>query len=267
MKRGEERGREEKKSARREERKEKSPPPPVTHARVPESKGERRRRERDRGNRGEKEEKRERERWREREWRMTCTQRGSQMRDGITKPSTSELNDVYPKHHTHSLSLSLSISLSLSLSLLTGKIGRATVEMKEYKNPLRMRLTRAHIVWERKNEQKKIPQKFYHRLMFFLSLHEEVGAGGLVGGLEAASRRPDLAIDQRELDLGVMELLGVIAFAELRRNGRRLNDLDAWWSHSMTRCHLIIHLLNCPIQCSIPVLLVHVMIPSSTLVP
>ena len=39
MKRGEERG--------REERKEKSPPPPVTHARVPESKGERRRRERD----------------------------------------------------------------------------------------------------------------------------------------------------------------------------------------------------------------------------
>ena len=47
MKRGEERGREEKKSTRREERKEKSPPPPVTHARVPESKGERRRRERD----------------------------------------------------------------------------------------------------------------------------------------------------------------------------------------------------------------------------
>ena len=34
--------------ARREERKEKSPLPPVTHARVPESKGERRRRERDR---------------------------------------------------------------------------------------------------------------------------------------------------------------------------------------------------------------------------
>ena len=55
MKRGEERGREEKKSARREERKEKSPPPPVTHARVPESKGERRRRERDRGNRGRRE--------------------------------------------------------------------------------------------------------------------------------------------------------------------------------------------------------------------
>ena len=36
-----------------------SPPPPVTHARVPESKGERRRRERDSGNRGEKEEKRD----------------------------------------------------------------------------------------------------------------------------------------------------------------------------------------------------------------
>ena len=66
MKRGEETGRGEKKSARREERKEKSPPPPVTHARVLESKGERRRHERDRGNRG-REEREERKRGRERE--------------------------------------------------------------------------------------------------------------------------------------------------------------------------------------------------------
>ena len=69
MKRGEERGREEKKSASREERKEKSPRPPVTHARVPESKGEGRRRERDRGNWGRegREGREERKRGRERE--------------------------------------------------------------------------------------------------------------------------------------------------------------------------------------------------------
>ena len=70
MKRGEERGREEKKSGRREERKEISPPPPVTHARVPESNGERRRCERETVEiGGEKEEKREREGERERERR------------------------------------------------------------------------------------------------------------------------------------------------------------------------------------------------------
>eukprot|EP01018_Ginkgo_biloba_P004858 Gb_05344 [translate_table: standard] len=64
-----------------------------------------------------------------------------------------------------------------------------------------------------------------------------------------------------------MKLLGILTLAELCRNSCRLNNLNAGLSHSVTRSHLIVHLRNRPIKCCVTILFVHVVVPSSTLIP
>jgi len=64
-----------------------------------------------------------------------------------------------------------------------------------------------------------------------------------------------------------MELLGALTLAELGRDGRRLDDLDAREPNPVTRCHLGVHLFNCAIQSGVPILLVHVVIAGSALIP
>jgi len=64
-----------------------------------------------------------------------------------------------------------------------------------------------------------------------------------------------------------MELLGALTLAELGRDGRRLDDLDAREPNPVTRCHLGVHLLNRAIQSGVPILLVHVVIAGSALIP
>lgn len=64
-----------------------------------------------------------------------------------------------------------------------------------------------------------------------------------------------------------MELLGAIPLAQLGWDGGCLDNLDAVMTNPVTRSHLGVHLLNTTIQGGITVLLVHVVIASSTLVP
>lgn len=98
-------------------------------------------------------------------------------------------------------------------------------------------------------------------------LHEQVGPRGFVCCLELPGGWPHLLKHQGEFDLWVMELLGAFPLAEFCRNGCCLNDLDAWAPHSMARSHLVIHVLDSPVQCCIPILLVHVVITCSALIP
>lgn len=75
-------------------------------------------------------------------------------------------------------------------------------------------------------------------------LHEQVWPRCFVGGLELSGWRPDLPDHQRELNFGVVELLGAFSLAELGRNGSRLDDLDAVVSDPVSRGHLSVHLLD-----------------------
>lgn len=63
-----------------------------------------------------------------------------------------------------------------------------------------------------------------------------------------------------------MELLGAFPLAKLCWDGCCLDDLDAWKPHPVTRGHLIVHMFYCTIQSCVPVLLIHIVITSSTLV-
>ena len=63
-----------------------------------------------------------------------------------------------------------------------------------------------------------------------------------------------------------MELLCALPLAELSWNSGRLDDLDAVMTDPVARSHFSVHLFYTTIQCGITVLLVHVMIPSPTLV-
>ena len=84
--------------------------------------------------------------------------------------------------------------------------------------------------------------------------------------LELPRRGPNLPEHQWELDLGVVELLGALPLAEFCWDSCSLDDLDAWRSHPVTRCHLSVHVFNSTIQSCVSVLLVHVVITSPTLV-
>lgn len=64
-----------------------------------------------------------------------------------------------------------------------------------------------------------------------------------------------------------MELFGALPFAELSWDGGSLDDLNAGKPDPMAGSHLIVHLLDCTIQCGITVLLIHVVIASPTLIP
>lgn len=64
-----------------------------------------------------------------------------------------------------------------------------------------------------------------------------------------------------------MELLGVFAFAQLRGDGGCLDNLDARKPNTVTGCHLVVHLFDGTVECGVPVFLVHVVVPSSALVP
>ena len=96
--------------------------------------------------------------------------------------------------------------------------------------------------------------------------HEQVGPWSPEGGLQLPGWRPDFAVNQRKLNLRIVELLGVVPLAELEVNCCRLNDLDAGWPHAVTGSHLIVHLLHGTIKGGITVLLVHVVVPSPALV-
>jgi hypothetical protein len=63
-----------------------------------------------------------------------------------------------------------------------------------------------------------------------------------------------------------VELLGVVPLAQLEIDRGGLDDLDARGSHTVTRCHLSVHLLHCTIQSGVTVLLVHVVVAGPALV-
>ena len=64
-----------------------------------------------------------------------------------------------------------------------------------------------------------------------------------------------------------MKLLSALPFAKFSWDSGGLNDLDAMRTDPVARSHLSVHLFNTTIQSSITVLLVHVMVTSSTLIP
>ena len=64
-----------------------------------------------------------------------------------------------------------------------------------------------------------------------------------------------------------MELLGTLPLAKLSRNSGCLDDLNAVITNPVTWSHFSVHLFNSTIQSGITVLLVHVVIASSTLIP
>lgn len=63
-----------------------------------------------------------------------------------------------------------------------------------------------------------------------------------------------------------MELLGALPLAHGSRYGSCLDDLNAGKPYAVSRGHLIVHLFHCTVQGGITELLVHVVIPSSTLI-
>ena len=96
-----------------------------------------------------------------------------------------------------------------------------------------------------------------------LVLHENVGLWSFVCSLDWWS---DLPENKRELDLGVMELLGALSLAQTCRDCSGLDDLNAREPHSMARSHLSVHLLHRTVESGVTELLVHVVVPSSALV-
>jgi hypothetical protein len=98
------------------------------------------------------------------------------------------------------------------------------------------------------------------------SSNECVGPGGLESSLQLPCWRSDLAVGQGELNLRVVELLGVLTLAQRDRDCGGLDDLNAREPNSVTRSHLVVHLLYCSVHCGITVLLVHIVIPSTTLI-
>ena len=64
-----------------------------------------------------------------------------------------------------------------------------------------------------------------------------------------------------------MKLLGPLPLAKFGWDSSSFNDLDAMITDPVAGSHLVVHLLNTTIQSGITVLLVHVVIPSSTLIP
>lgn len=64
-----------------------------------------------------------------------------------------------------------------------------------------------------------------------------------------------------------MELFGAFPLAQLSRNSGSFNDLDAWMSHPVSRSHLVVHLFHSTVESGVTIFLVHVMVPSSALVP
>ncbi|CAF2095624.1 unnamed protein product [Brassica napus] len=87
------------------------------------------------------------------------------------------------------------------------------------------------------------------------------------GGLELPGWWSHLAEHQWELDLTIVKLFGALPLAKLCRNSGCLDDLDAREPHTVSGRHLGVHLLNGTVQSSVTVLLVHVVVPSSALVP
>ena len=98
-------------------------------------------------------------------------------------------------------------------------------------------------------------------------LHEKVGFGCLVSGLQLPAWWSHLTEHQGELDLTVVKLFGALPLAEFGGNSCCLNDLDAREPDTVSGRHLGVHLLNGTVQGSVTVLLVHVVVSSSALVP
>ena len=84
--------------------------------------------------------------------------------------------------------------------------------------------------------------------------------------LQLPSGWPYLPEHQRELDFGVMHLLGALPLAKLSWFCGCLNDLNAGMPNTVVRSHLSVHMFNSAIECGVPIFLVHVVISSSTLV-
>lgn len=110
-------------------------------------------------------------------------------------------------------------------------------------------------------------QKFLENVLEYPLLLEEIRAGGLECGLQLSGRGPDFLEDEGEFDFRIMELLRALTLAEFGRNGGSPDNLDAMAPDSVAGCHLVVHLLHGTIQCSIPVLFVHVVVTCSALVP
>jgi len=64
-----------------------------------------------------------------------------------------------------------------------------------------------------------------------------------------------------------VELFSALSLAQLGWDSGCLDDLNARESDTVTGCHLSVHLLNSSVKSGVTVLLVHVVVPSSTLVP
>lgn len=98
-------------------------------------------------------------------------------------------------------------------------------------------------------------------------LHKQIGPGCLVCGLQLPRRRPKLLDHQRELDLWVVELFGVLPLAKLSWDGGCLDNLNARKPNPVARSHLSVHLFHSPIQSGITVFLVHIVVTCSALIP
>ena len=77
---------------------------------------------------------------------------------------------------------------------------------------------------------------------------------------------PDDLAGERELDLGVVELLDVGALGEGCGHHLSLDDGNARLPHAMSTSHLRVHLLDCAVHGQVPVLLVHVVVARSRLI-
>ena len=100
-----------------------------------------------------------------------------------------------------------------------------------------------------------------------IALHEQVRLRCLIHSLELPSWWPNLPEYKWELDFITVELLGALPLTHFIRNCGCLDDLDAGEPDSVARSHLIVHLFNSAVKCCVTILLVHVVITSSALVP
>lgn len=63
-----------------------------------------------------------------------------------------------------------------------------------------------------------------------------------------------------------MKLLGALSLAKFGGYGGCFDDLNAWRPYPVARSHLIVHMFDSSVESCVPVLLVHVVVTSSTLI-
>ena len=93
-----------------------------------------------------------------------------------------------------------------------------------------------------------------------------IGSDSLEHGLVDTAAGTGNAAGERELNIRVVELLGVGALAVGGLDGGGLNDLDAAVTDAMARAHFLVELFNCAVEGGVTVFLVGVCCASSGIV-